>query len=104
MIVLMEIKLEGKGSEIPGAIKLLRMVDLRDTVVIGDALHTQKEASIQIVEAGGDYIWFAKGNQSEMEDNIRLWFEPEPDPIPGMGRLPKDFETAKDVSKGHGRL
>lgn len=103
-IVLMEVRLAGKGSEIPGAIKLLKMVDLRDTVVIGDALHTQREASIQIVEAGGDYIWFAKGNQSEMEDNIRLWFEPEPDPIPGMGRLPKDFESAKAVSKGHGRL
>ena len=103
-IVLMEVRLEGKGYEIPGAIKLLKMVDLRDTVVMGDALHTQREASIRIVEAGGDYIWFAKGNQAEMEDNIRLWFEPEPEPIPGMGRLPKDFESAKDVSKGHGRL
>jgi len=103
-IVLMEVKLEGKGTEIPGAAKLLKMVDLREKVVMGDALHTQREASIQIVEAGGDYIWIAKGNQSEMENNIRLWFEPEPDPIPGMGRLPKDFEVAKEVRKGHGRL
>jgi predicted transposase YbfD/YdcC len=103
-IVLMEVKLEGKGAEIPGAIQLLKMVDLREKVVMGDALHTQREASIQIVEAGGDYIWIAKGNQPEMEENIRLWFEPEPDPIPGMGRLPKDFEVAKEVSKGHGRL
>lgn len=103
-IVLMQVKLEGKGTEIPGAAKLLKMVDLREKVVMGDAIHTQREVSIQIVEAGGDYIWIAKGNQSEMEDNIRLWFEPEPDPIPGMGRLPKDFEVAKEVRKGHGRL
>jgi predicted transposase YbfD/YdcC len=103
-IVLMEIKLKGKGTEIPGAAKLLKMVDLREKVVMGDAIHTQREVSIQIVEAGGDYIWIAKGNQSEMEENIRLWFEPEPDPIPGMGRLPKDFEVAKEVRKGHGRL
>jgi len=103
-IVLMEVKLEGKGTEIPGAAKLLKMVDLREKVVMGDAIHTQREASIQIVEAGGDYIWIAKGNQSEIEENIRLWFEPEPDPIPGMGRLPKDFEVAKEVRKGHGRL
>jgi len=103
-IVLMQVKLEGKGTEIPGAAKLLKMVDLREKVVMGDAIHTQREASIQIVEAGGDYIWIAKGNQSEMEENIRLWFEPEPDPIPGMGRLPKDFEVAKAVCKGHGRL
>jgi predicted transposase YbfD/YdcC len=103
-VVLMEIAIEGKGSEIPGAAKLLKMVDLRGKVVMGDALHTQRAVSIQIVEAGGEYIWFAKGNQSQMEENIRLWFEPEPDPIPGMGRLPKDFETVKEVSKGHGRL
>ena len=103
-IVLMEIAIEGKGCEIPGAAKLLKMVDLRGKVVMGDALHTQRALSIQIVEAGGEYIWFAKGNQSQLEEDIRLWFEPEPDPIPGMGRLPKDFETAKEVSKGHGRL
>ena len=103
-IVLMEIALEGKGSEIPGAVKLLKMVDLRGKVVMGDALHTQRALSILIVENGGDYIWLAKGNQSQMVEDIRLWFEPEPDPIPGMGRVPKDFEIAREVSKGHGRL
>jgi len=103
-IVLMEVALEGKGCEIPGAVKLLNMVDLRGKVVMGDAMHTQRALSILIVEAGGDYIWVAKGNQSQIEEDIRLWFEPEPDPIPGIGRLPKDFETAREVSKGHGRL
>ena len=103
-VVLMEIAIEGKGTEIPGAAKLLNMVDLRGKVVMGDAMHTQRALSIQIVEADGEYIWYAKGNQPEMEENIRLWFEPEPDPIPGMGRLPKDFETVKEVNKGHGRL
>jgi predicted transposase YbfD/YdcC len=103
-LVLMEVALEGKGCEIPGAAKLLNMVDLREKVVMGDALHTQRAVSLQIVEAGGDYIWFAKGNQPQLEEDIRLWFEPEPEPIPGQGRLPKDFETVKETSKGHGRL
>lgn len=103
-LVLMEVALEGKGGEIPGATKLLKMVDLRKKVVMGDALHTQRAISIQIVEAGGDYIWFAKGNQPQLEEDISLWFEPEPEPIPGQGRLPKDFETIKETSKGHGRL
>jgi len=103
-LVLMEVELEGKGYEIPGALKLLKMVDLREKVVMGDALHTQRAVSRQIVEAGGDYLWFAKGNQPQLEEDIRLWFEPEPDPIPGQGRLPKDFETVKETSKGHGRL
>lgn len=103
-LVVMEVELEGKGCEIPGALKLLKMVDLREKVVMGDALHTQRAASLQIVEAGGDYIWLAKGNQPQLEEDLRLWFEPEPDPLPGQGRLPKDFETVKETSKGHGRL
>ena len=103
-LVLMEVALAGKGSEIPGAAKLLKMVDLREKVVMGDALHTQRAVSLQIVEAGGDYIWFAKGNQPQLEEDIRLWFEPEPEPIPGQGQLPKDFETVKETRKGHGRV
>ena len=103
-VVLMEIALEGKGSEIPGAVQLLKMVDLREKVVMGDALHTQRAVSIQIVEAGGDYIWFAKGNQPQLEEDIRLWFEPEPAPLPGQGRLRREFEMVTETSKGHGRL
>lgn len=103
-LVLMEIALAGKGHEIAGATKLLKLVDLREKVVMGDALHTQRAVSIQIVEAGGDYIWFAKGNQPQLEEDIRLWFEPDPEPILGQGRLPKDFETVTETSKGHGRL
>ena len=103
-LVLMEIAVEGKGKEIPAALKLLKMIDLRGKVVMGDALHTQREASKQIYAAGGDYIWYAKSNQSQMEADIQLWFEPEPEPLPGQGCLPKDFESAQTVNKGHGRI
>ena len=103
-IVLMEVALAGKGSEIPAAPSVLKSLDLREKMVMGDALHTQKPISIQIVESGGEYIWFAKGNQPQMEENIRLWFEPDVQPIPGMNFPPKDFETAKQTNKGHSRL
>ena len=92
-IVLMEVAIAGKGSEIPAAPIVLKSIDLREKVVMGDALHTQRPVSTQIVEAGGEYIWFAKGNQPQMEENIRLWFEPDVPAIPGMNYLPKDFET-----------
>lgn len=103
-LVLMEVEIAGKGSEIPAAPKLLKSIDLREKVVMGDAMHTQREVSIQIVEAGGDYIWLAKGNQPQIEQDIRLWFEPDPTPIPGQSYVPKDFETTQKVNKGHGRL
>jgi predicted transposase YbfD/YdcC len=103
-IVLMEVAAEGKGSEIPAAPQILKSIDLRDKVVMGDALHTQRAVSLQIVVSGGEYIWFAKGNQPQLEEDIRLWFEPDVQPIPGMGCPPKDFETAQKTNKGHGRL
>ncbi len=103
-IVLMQMPVENYENEIPVAPKLLNCLDLRDKVVIGDAMHTQRDVSLQIVVSGGDYIWFAKGNQRETEADIRLWFGPDVEPIPGMSYPPKDFETASTVNKGHGRI
>jgi hypothetical protein len=93
-LILMEIALEGKGSEIPGAPKVLKNIDLRGKVVMGDAMHTQRPISIQIVEAGGEYIWYAKGNQSQMEEDIRLWFEPEVQPLPETNSVIADDISA----------
>jgi predicted transposase YbfD/YdcC len=103
-IVLMEVAFAGKGKEQEAAPQVLKSMDLREKVVMGDALHTRRDVSTQIVEAGGEYIWFAKGNQPQLEENIRLWFEPDVQPIPGMSFPPKDFEMAQSISKGHGRL
>jgi predicted transposase YbfD/YdcC len=103
-IVLLEMAVGRQENEIPVAARVLQCVDLRDKVIIGDAMHTQRALSVQIVTAGGDYIWFAKGNQPEIERDIRLWFEPDVPLIPGMGCPPKDFESATTVNKGHGRL
>ena len=103
-IVLMEVAMAGKGKEQEAAPQVLKSIDLREKVVMGDALHTQRQISIQVVESGGEYIWFAKGNQPQTEENIRLWFEPDVQPIPGMSFPPKDFETDRETNKGHGRL
>jgi predicted transposase YbfD/YdcC len=103
-IVLTEVAFEGKGHEASAAPIMLKSIDLREKVVMGDAMHTQRPVSIQIVEAGGEYIWFAKGNQPQMEEDIRLWFDPDVQPIPGMNFPPKDLETVQHTNKGHGRL
>jgi len=103
-IVLMEVAIQGKGQEIEAAPRVLKSIDLRDKVVMGDALHTQRAVSIQIVEAGGEYVWFVKGNQPQLEEDLRLWFGPDPEPIPGQAYPAKDFETVQCVNKGHGRI
>jgi predicted transposase YbfD/YdcC len=103
-VVLLQVEIEGKGKELPAALKLLRKLDLRGKIVMADALHTQRETSQVIGQAGGNYIWYAKGNQGQMEANIRLWFAPQPAPLPGQGRPPKKDEVVQQVNKGHGRL
>ncbi len=103
-VVLLQVEIEGQGKEVPAALKLLKKLDLRGKIVMADALHTQREASNIIGQAGGNYIWYAKGNQSQMQANIALWFAPQAKPLPGHGQLPKTDQTARQVSKGHGRL
>ena len=103
-ITLAQVAIESKQNEISAAPRLLECVDLRNKVVIGDALHTQRQISIQIGKAGGHYLWTVKGNQPQLEEDLRLWFAPERLPIPGMAYLAKDFRTAQVVNKGHGRI
>lgn len=102
-IVLMQVAVDRKENELVAAPRLLASLDLRGKVVLGDALFTQRELSIQIVSAGGDYVWLVKGNQPQVQEAIRQLFDPDP-PIPGADRLPNDYQVATTRNKGHGRL
>jgi len=104
-IVLMQMAVEkDKENEIVVALKLIDCLDLRNKVVTGDAMHTQRQLSTQIVAAGGDFVWIVKDNQPATRQAIELLFSPEPAPIPGSGCPPKDFRVAQTVDKQAGRL
>jgi predicted transposase YbfD/YdcC len=102
-VVLMQVEVEPHENEIVAAPRLLQVLDLRGKVVIGDAMHTQRAISIDIVRAGGAYVWTAKGNQADVQATIAHLFEPEA-VRPGFGTTPTDFRSATDYDKGHGRL
>ena len=60
-IVLMQMVVEkDKENEIVVAPKLLQCLDLRHKVIVGDAMHTQRQISSQIVEAGGTLFGSSK--------------------------------------------
>jgi predicted transposase YbfD/YdcC len=103
-ITLAQIAIESGQNEISTAPKLLGWVDLRNKVVIGDALHTQRHVSIQIGKAGGNYLWTVKGNQPQLLQDLQDWFDAKVELLPGMGSPPKDFCSATHTSKGHGRI
>jgi len=101
-LVLMQIAVESKENEIVAAPKLLKVLDLRGKVVIGDAMHTQRQLSIEILTAGGDYLWIAKDNQAQLKEDIAHLFAPQQCP-PATSPLPTDFQTASTQDYGHGR-
>lgn len=103
-IVLMQMEVEkDKENEITVAPKLLQCLDLRNKVVIGDAMHTQRQLSSQIVEAGGDYVWLVKDNQANTRQAIEQLFAPEK-PVLGMGSPAMDFQSAHTSEKQAGRI
>ena len=103
-VTLAQVAIESKQNEITAAPTLLGYVDLRNKVVVGDAMHTQRQISIQIGKAGGNYIWTVKGNQPQLLQDLQDWFDPKVDLLPGMGSPPKDFRSSTVTSKGHGRI
>lgn len=95
-VVLLQMDVERKENEIPVAKRLLKRLDLRGKIVTGDALLTQRKLCLQIVAAGGEYVFTVKDNQPQLHDDIRRLFTDVP-PKP-------DFEQAQTVEGTHGRI
>jgi predicted transposase YbfD/YdcC len=102
-VVLAQVDVDQKENEIVAAPRLLADLDLTGTVVTGDAMHTQQEISIQIVEQGGDYLWTVKDNQPTLRHDLETRFDRGLVDFAG-GPEVLDFRTARTVEKGHGRL
>lgn len=103
-VTLAQVAIESKQNEISAAPSLISCINVRNKVVIGDALHTQRQISIQIGTASGNYLWVVKGNHPQLLQDLHDWFDLSVPLLPGMGCPPKDFRSATVINKGHGRL
>ncbi|MCU0487301.1 MAG: ISAs1 family transposase [Anaerolineales bacterium] len=101
--VLAQQLVETKENEIIAAPRVLEQVSLAGKIVTGDAMHTQRAVSEQIVVSGGNYLWPVKENQPRLYEDIERLFAPD-NPKPGFGRIETDFLTAHKTNFGHGRL
>lgn len=101
-VVLAQMQVDEKSNEITHAPKLLASLDLRGVVVSGDAMFDQRDLSIQIVQAKGDYLWTVKDNQEGLREDIAVLFQPHRK-LAGTSALPNDFQSTYTVEKGHGR-
>jgi predicted transposase YbfD/YdcC len=61
------------GGEILALRELIEMLDIRGITITADALHCQRETCDLIVLEGGDYCMQLKGNQGDMQADVRAF-------------------------------
>jgi len=93
-IVSMQAEPVSSENEPSVAPPVLKCLDLRAKAVRGDAMFTQPELSMQIVEAGGDHIWLTIANQPRLGEAIAQLLA-SPIWAPGWRVLPNNLQTAK---------
>lgn len=91
-IVIGEIMCEEKSNEITAIPALLDTLNIDKAIITIDAMGTQTKIAEKIISKKGDYCLSLKGNQSNLHDDVRLYFETE-----------TITNTKKVSEKGHGR-
>lgn len=99
-LILGQIKTDEKSNEITAIPELLRTLDLKSSVVTIDAMGAQTKITKQIIEQEGDYVISLKGNQGNLNDEVRQLFEDAEKN--GYDHLEHDSHTT--VDGGHGRV
>ena len=91
-VVLGQVQVEAKGSEVAAFTTLLDEVDLTDVLITADAVHTNRHHADYLHERGGHYLLSAKLNQPTLLRRLRA--------------LPwKQIGVAgRERGRGHGRV
>jgi predicted transposase YbfD/YdcC len=63
-----------KSNEIPAMIDLLKIIDIKNTILTWDALNTQKDTVKEVIRKGGDYVGALKGNQHNFYKDVVDYF------------------------------
>jgi predicted transposase YbfD/YdcC len=64
-----------KSNEITAIPELLRLVDIKGTIITIDALGTQKTIAAQIVDSDADYVLALKGNQETLHQAVVAYID-----------------------------
>lgn len=98
-IVLDQLNVEKKESEVTVAPRLLEGKNLEGCLISADAFHTQRAWCKLVKKKKGDWLVIAKANQPALLEDLVRMFEDE-------HHWPKDLDlrVAESWDKGHGRL
>ena len=94
-----QVACEEKSNEITAIPELLRLVDIKGTIITIDAMGTQKAIAEQIIDSGADYVLALKGNQETLHQAVIDYIDEQ---------ITNDFADAQarrhvTTEKGHGR-
>jgi predicted transposase YbfD/YdcC len=94
-----QVACDEKSNEITAIPELLRLVDIRGTIITIDALGTQKAIAEQVIDSGADYVLALKGNQEALHQAVIDYVN---------GHLDNDFADVaarrhEETDRGHGR-
>lgn len=103
-LVLAQVAVDPTTNEIGAAPILLKSLDLKGKIITGDAMFAQRDLSLLIGQAGGDFVWTVKDNQPQLRNDIEKLFEPDVSLIKGFNSGPTDVSSVQSVNKGHGRI
>lgn len=99
-LALGQVKVDKKSNEITAVPKLLEMLDVKGRIITTDAMGCQKDIARRIVEKKGDYVFCLKGNQGNLHDDVKFFFD-EARKADFKDVEHRYFET---VEKDHGRI
>ena len=102
-VVLKQVEVGNKENEIQVAPQLIEGLDVKNKVVCGDAMQTQRPLSVEILAGGGEYLWFLKENQPTLLADVEQFFKP-PQRHAGWPLPALPTTVAEMTDKGHGRL
>lgn len=74
-LVIGQIKTDEKSNEITAIPELLKRLEIKGCTVTIDAMGCQKKIARTIVKKGADYVFSLKGNQSNLHDDVKLFFQ-----------------------------
>lgn len=96
-----QIKVSDKSNEIKAIPQLLELLVLNGAIVTIDAMGTQKAIAEAIIEKQADYVLALKGNQGNLHEEVKVFFEAKRLSIIENADPNSVLET---VEKGHGRI
>jgi predicted transposase YbfD/YdcC len=103
-LVLAQAEVDKKENEIVIAPKIISQLVLAGAIIVADAMHTQRAFSNQVVEAGADFVWTVKDNQSRTRWAIEKLFVHEVCNLQKGAALSKEVDMAVKVNKQCGRV